>query len=65
MKRKSNPDSIKFEAEGQIYISYPEVEQQVKRLMYAVHKPSTIVRCFDVESNLLLDEMRLDELFNK
>ena len=59
----NSQDHIKFEIEGCVYNSSPETEQQVKKLMFAVHKPDSIVRCFDVETNLLLDELTLEDLF--
>ncbi len=59
-----HPDFIKFEINGQSYTSYPAIEQQIKRLMFAVHGSNAIVVCRDYDTNEVLDELKLSELFN-
>ena len=60
-----HPNHIIFYIEGRRYISYPEVEQRRKRLMFANHLPDAIVECYDYDSGELLDELPLNVLFNE
>ena len=60
-----HPDHITFEIEGRTYQSWPKVEQRRKRLMFANHKPDSIVKCYDFDTKELLDELPLNVLFNE
>lgn len=62
---KSKSDKITFIIEGQVYESWPEVEQRRKRLMFANHAPDSIVKCYEFGTDELLDELPLNVLFNE
>jgi len=65
----NNSGGIKYEIGGCVYYGISDSEKQIKREleikreMLAFHNLYDIVRCFDCETNLLLDECTLDDLF--
>lgn len=58
-------DYIWYCCNGTNHLSSPETEQQVKRDLYDLYKPESIIEVREYKSYVLIEELPLEDLFNK